>query len=103
MPGGLVLKLPPHLTKVAITDRLGELMVFEHTRYMQVLDRYQGVVFAEVGGELVGCILADIRYTGMLFCQLLASLLAVLAAQLTAGIFSLYTRGVPFSQLYVTR
>ena len=55
-------------------------MIFEHARYMQVLNGYQGVVFAEIAGEFVRGILANVSNAGMLFCQCATGLLAVLAA-----------------------
>ncbi len=60
-------------------------MVFEHARHMQVLNGYQGVVFAEVAREFVGSVTADTGHLGMLLCQALADLFAVLTAYFAAG------------------
>src|SRR5260370_12098267 len=61
-------------------------MVLQHACYVQVLNAYQGVVFAEVGSELVGGILANVGHTGVLFCQLATGLLAVLATFVASGL-----------------
>ncbi len=66
---GFVVQLPPYLTKVAITDGLSQTVVLEHASDMQVLNRYQGVIFAEGGCELMGCILAKIGNVGMQACD----------------------------------
>ncbi|HVB20713.1 MAG TPA: hypothetical protein VNG51_02035 [Ktedonobacteraceae bacterium] len=84
MPCRFVLQLPPYLAKVAVTDCLSKTVVFEHTCHMQVLNRYQDVVFDQVGCELVGCIFADMRNSGMVCCEQLTGLCAVLAAFFTA-------------------
>lgn len=77
---GLVGQLPPDLAKVAIGNGLGQLVVFKHARHMQILDSNQGMVLDEMRGQFVGCIFPDMGYPCVLFCQLPARLLAVLAA-----------------------
>ena len=84
IPLRFVFELPHQLRPSDIRDGLSEFVVFQHASYVQVLNSYQSVVFAEVGRELVGCIFADIDNPGMLLCQLLAGLLAVLSAKLAA-------------------
>jgi len=86
---GLVLDLPPDLAKVAVRDGLGHLVILQHAAHVQVLNGYQGVVFAQVAGELVGSITADTGDTRMLLCQLPTGLLAVLAALLAPGLLFL--------------
>jgi hypothetical protein len=49
------------------------------------------VVFAEVGGELMGCILANIGNVGMQACDGLTCMGAVLRAFLTTGFLPLST------------
>ena len=44
-------------------------MIFEHTRNMQVFNGYDRVVFAEGACQLVGAIIANVRYLGMQICQ----------------------------------
>jgi hypothetical protein len=89
LPGSFVLKLASDFSKVAIRDGLSELVIFEHACYMQVLNGYQGVVFAEIAGEFVCGILADVSNVGMLLCQFATAFLAVLAAFLAPGLLPL--------------
>jgi hypothetical protein len=77
------------VSEIALCDRLCQAMVFEHARHVQVLNGYQGVVFAEGGREFVCGVLRKVCHAGMLLCQFSAGLLAVLAALLAAGLLAL--------------
>src|SRR5207244_13583751 len=91
LPGSFVLKLASDFSEVAIRDGLSQLVIFEHARYRQVLNGYQGVVFAEIAGEFVRGILAHVGNAGMLFCQCATGLLAVLYALREPGLLPRYS------------
>ena len=64
-------------------------MVFEHTSHVQIFNRYQCVVFAEIAGELMAGIFADVGNTSVCLCYGLPRLCAVLAAFLASGLLPL--------------
>ena len=69
LPGSFVLKLASDFPEVAIRDGLSQLVICEHARYMQVLNGYQGVVFAEIAGEFVRSILTDMATRACCFAS----------------------------------
>ncbi len=81
MPVRFVGELSANFTKVAISNGLCQLVVFEHTSHAQIFDGYHRLVFAEIARELMRSITADVGNVGMLPGNLFTGLFAILAAK----------------------